>query len=392
MNYFVPLHPIMAERTIIGFDAKRIVRNGTGLGSYGRTLVNDLARLDEFDLRLYVPDGGMVQLRSQIVGRANVSFCYPPHAFTSLGKALWRSRGVVKQMSADGVQLYHGLSGELPRGISESGIRTVVTIHDLIFMRHPEYYNRADVKIYTKKFFRTLREADRIVAISECTRRDICELGEIDASRVDVIYQSYAPRFTEEPEPAKMWQVREKYDLPDRYVLCVGSIEERKNVLLAVKALHRLPDDVSLVIVGRQTPYSDRVHEYVFEHRMHSRVQMLHYVPDDDLPALYRMADCFVYPSRYEGFGIPIIEAISQGLPVVACTGSCLEEAGGPDSLYVDPDDEEAMAQAISQVLFGAPGREQRVERSRQYIRKFENANTARRVADLYQELLWKQN
>ncbi len=382
----------MAERTIIGFDAKRIVRNGTGLGSYGRTLVNDLARLDEFDLRLYVPDGGMVQLRSQIVGRANVSFCYPPHAFTSLGKALWRSRGVVKQMSADGVQLYHGLSGELPRGISESGIRTVVTIHDLIFMRHPEYYNRADVKIYTKKFFRTLREADRIVAISECTRRDICELGEIDASRVDVIYQSYAPRFTEEPEPAKMWQVREKYDLPDRYVLCVGSIEERKNVLLAVKALHRLPDDVSLVIVGRQTPYSDRVHEYVFEHRMHSRVQMLHYVPDDDLPALYRMADCFVYPSRYEGFGIPIIEAISQGLPVVACTGSCLEEAGGPDSLYVDPDDEEAMAQAISQVLFGAPGREQRVERSRQYIRKFENANTARRVADLYQELLWKQN
>jgi glycosyltransferase involved in cell wall biosynthesis len=392
MNYFVPLHPIMAERTIIGFDAKRIVRNGTGLGSYGRTLVNDLARLDEFDLRLYVPDGGMVQLRSQIVGRANVSFCYPPHAFTSLGKALWRSRGIVKQMSADGVKLYHGLSGELPRGISESGIRAVVTIHDLIFMRHPEYYNRADVKIYTKKFFRTLREADRIVAISECTRRDICELGEIDASRVDVIYQSYAPRFTEEPEPAKMWQVREKYELPDRYVLCVGSIEERKNVLLAVKALHRLPDDVSLVIVGRQTPYSDRVHEYVFEHRMHSRVQMLHYVPDDDLPALYRMADCFVYPSRYEGFGIPIIEAISQGLPVVACTGSCLEEAGGPDSLYVNPDDEEAMAQAISQVLFGAPGREQRVERSRQYIRKFENTNTARRVADLYQELLWKQN
>jgi len=391
MNYFVPLHPIMAERIIIGFDAKRIVRNGTGLGSYGRTLVNDLARLDEFDLRLYVPDGGMAQLRSQIVGRENVSFCYPHHAFTSLGKALWRSRGIVKQMTADGVGLYHGLSGELPYGISKSGIRTVVTIHDLIFMRHPEYYNRADVKIYTKKFFRTLREADRIIAISECTRRDICELGEIDGSRVEVIYQSFAPRFTEEPESSKLWQVRNKYDLPDRYVLCVGSIEERKNVLLAVKALHRLPDDVSLVIVGRQTPYSDMVHEYIFQHRMHSRVQMLHYVPDDDLPALYRMADCFVYPSRYEGFGIPIIEAISQGLPVVACTGSCLEEAGGPDSLYVNPDDEEAMAQAINQVLFGAPGREQRVERSRQYIRRFENTNIARRVADLYQEL-WKEH
>ena len=155
--------------------------------------------------------------------------------------------------------------------------------------------------------------------------------------------------------------------------------------------MHHLPDDVSLVIVGKQTPYSDLVHEYVFEHRMHSRVQMLHEVPDDDLPSLYRMADCFAYPSRYEGFGIPIIEAISQGLPVVACTGSCLEEAGGPDNLYVSPDDERAMAHAISQLLFGAPGRQQRIERSREYIRRFESGDTARRFAELYRELTEKK-
>lgn len=381
----------MAKPTIIGYDAKRIVRNGTGLGSYGRTLVNDLSALSEFDLRLYAPDKGMPQLRSQIVGRDNVSFCYPANAHTSAGKALWRTKGIVKQLVRDEVDIYHGLSGELPKGISESGIRSIVTIHDLIFMRHPEYYNKMDVKIYTRKFQQTLREADRIVAISECTRRDISELGEIDASRIDVIYQSCAPRFNEEPQARKMWQVRDKYELPDRYVLNVGSIEERKNVMLAVKALHHLPDDVSLVIVGRQTPYSDEVHEYVLEHRMHGRVQMLHNVPDDELPALYRMADCFVYPSRYEGFGIPIIEAISQGLPVVACTGSCLEEAGGPDSLYVGPDDPEAMAHAISRVLFGAPERQQRIELSRQYIRRFENSDAARHFADLYQEVLAQQ-
>lgn len=381
----------MAKPTIIGYDAKRIVRNGTGLGSYGRTLVNDLSALSEFDLRLYAPDKGMPQLRSQIVGRDNVSFCYPANAHTSAGKALWRTKGIVKQLVRDEVDIYHGLSGELPKGISESGIRSIVTIHDLIFMRHPEYYNKMDVKIYTRKFQQTLREADRIVAISECTRRDISELGEIDANRIDVIYQSCAPRFNEEPQARKMWQVRDKYELPDRYVLNVGSIEERKNVMLAVKALHHLPDDVSLVIVGRQTPYSDEVHEYVLEHRMHGRVQMLHNVPDDDLPALYRMADCFVYPSRYEGFGIPIIEAISQGLPVVACTGSCLEEAGGPDSLYVGPDDPEAMAHAISRVLFGAPERQQRIDLSRQYIRRFENSDAARHFADLYQEVLAQQ-
>ena len=373
---------------IIGFDAKRIVRNGTGLGNYGRTLVNDLSALDAFDLRLYAPDNGITQLRSQIVGRPNVAFCYPRHAPTAIGKALWRSHGIVKQLVKDGVSIYHGLSGELPVGISNAGIRTIVTIHDLIFMRHPEYYNRTDVKIYTKKFFSTLQEADRIVAISECTKRDICELGNIDPRRVDVIYQSCALRFSEQPEATKMWAVRDKYVLPDRYVLCVGSIEERKNVLEAVESLHYLPDDVSLVIVGRQTPYSDLVHEYVLEHRMHSRVQMLHNVPDDDLPSLYRMADCFVYPSRYEGFGIPIIEAISQGLPVVACTGSCLEEASGPDSLYVSPDDPKAMANALSQVLFGAPGRQQRIERCRQYIRRFENNDAARQMVALYQKTL----
>ncbi|MBR0274738.1 MAG: glycosyltransferase family 4 protein [Prevotella sp.] len=372
---------------IIGFDAKRIVRNGTGLGSYGRTLVNDLAMVDDMELRLYAPDQGRIELRNQILNRQNVTFCYPRRTFTSLGKALWRSKGMVSQLQKDGVQVYHGLSGELPHGISRRGIPTVVTIHDLIFMRHPEYYNKVDVKIYTKKFYQTLREADRIVAISECTRRDICELGEIDPSRVDLIYQSCAPRFTEEPDAKKMWQVREHYELPDRYVLCVGSIEQRKNALLAVQALHYLTDDVSLVIVGRETPYADEVREYILAHRLSHRVLMLHGVPDDDLPSLYRMADAFVYPSRYEGFGIPIIEAIRMGLPVVACTGSCLEEAGGPDSLYVSPDDAEALAHALKQVLFGAPGREQRIERSRAYVRRFENTDAAQHFVELYKDL-----
>lgn len=373
---------------IIGFDAKRIVRNGTGLGSYGRTLVNDLAMVDDMELRLYAPDQGRIELRNQILNRQNVTFCYPRRSFTSLGKALWRSKGMVSQLQKDGVQVYHGLSGELPHGISRRGIPTVVTIHDLIFIRHPEYYNKVDVKIYTKKFYQTLREADRIVAISECTRRDICELGEIDPSRVDLIYQSCAPRFTEEPDAKKMWQVREHYELPDRYVLCVGSIEQRKNALLAVQALHHLSDDVSLVIVGRETPYADQVREYILAHRLSHRVLMLHGVPDDDLPSLYRMADAFVYPSRYEGFGIPIIEAIRMGLPVVACTGSCLEEAGGPDSLYVSPDDAEALAHALKQVLFGAPGREQRIERSRAYVRRFENTDAARHFVELYKDLV----
>jgi glycosyltransferase involved in cell wall biosynthesis len=376
-------------KNIIGFDAKRIVRNGTGLGSYGRTLVNDLAQRQDLALRLYAPDKGRDDLRSQIVERPNVSFCYP-HFSSSihLPSSLWRMKGVVTDLQRDGVQLYHGLSGELPIGIRKSGIRSVVTIHDLIFLRHPEFYNWVDTKIYAWKFRQTLREADHVIAISECTKRDILYYGDIDEQKISIVYQSFAPRFSVEVSEEQRTQVRSAYQLPQRYILNVGSIEARKNILQAVQALPLLPDDVALVMVGRHTPYTDQVLQYVREHHLEERVRVLHGVPDEHLPMLYALAESFVYPSVYEGFGIPIIEAISCGLPVVACSGSCLEEAGGPDSLYVQPDNVEAMAAAIRLTLVGAEGRELRIENSKKYIRRFSGCNVADQVVNVYQSLL----
>ena len=374
----------------IGFDAKRIVRNSTGLGSYGRTLVRDLAYLpDSLRLRLYAPDKGHDQLRSQVEGLPRISLCYPTAgASLPFEKALWREYGIVKDLQKDKVQVYHGLSGELPWGIRKSGIRSVVTIHDLIFLRHPEFYTWIDGKIYAWKFRRTLKEADHIIAISECTKRDVLELGQIDPERVSVVYQSCAPRFTREVFPLEKEQIRMQYGLPKRFILNVGTIEQRKNILLAVKALPYLPEDLSLVIIGGHTSYTNEVLDHVNTHDLSRRVFILHNVPDDHLPALYAQAEAFVYPSVYEGFGIPIIEAISSGLPVVACTGSCLEEAGGPDSLYVAPDDPEALAAAVRQVLMGAPGREERIARSREYIRRFEGNDVASQVLDIYRKLV----
>ena len=376
-------------KNIIGFDAKRIVRNGTGLGSYGRTLVNDLAQRQDLALRLYAPDKGRDDLRSQIVERPNVSFCYP-HFSSSihLPSSWWRMKGVVTDLQRDGVQLYHGLSGELPIGIRKSGIRSVVTIHDLIFLRHPEFYNWVDTKIYAWKFRQTLREADHVIAISECTKRDILYYGDIDEQKISIVYQSFAPRFSVEVSEEQRTQVRSAYQLPQRYILNVGSIEARKNILQVVQALPLLPDDVALVMVGRHTPYTDQVLQYVREHHLEERVRVLHGVPDEHLPMLYALAESFVYPSVYEGFGIPIIEAISCGLPVVACSGSCLEEAGGPDSLYVQPGNVEAMAAAIRLTLVGAEGRELRIENSKKYIRRFSGCNVADQVAEIYSALM----
>ena len=375
----------------IGFDAKSIVCNITGFGNYGRTLVGDMAEAVPAGtvLNLYSPVRGDEALRRQLTLRPCMRFVYPDAAGINAPlQALWHMRGMVKDLVRDGVRLYHGLSGELPVGIREAGIRTVVTIHDLIFMRHPEWYSWADRKLRRWKFHKTCQEADRIRAISECTKRDIMLYGDVPAEKIDVIYQSCGTLYKMREGEKKMHEVHINYMLPERYIVSVGAMEERKNIMLAVKAMHRLPADVSLVVVGKDGPYGERVRRYIAANGLGGRVMFLHDVPTDDMPAIYQMAEACVYPSRYEGFGLPVIEAIQSGLPVVACKGSCLEEAGGNATLYVDPDDVAGMAHALRLTLKGAPGREERIEAGRQYITRFENAEVAQKVLGVYRELV----
>ena len=378
----MPLH------LTIGYDAKRAVSNGTGLGNYCRTLLNDLGTIDTTDsFRLYVPDLGRDDLRSQLDMPRNMSFVTPANKLVKPLRSLWRIKGIVNDLKRDGVDIYHGLTGELPLGLSEAGIKSVVTIHDLIFMRCPEYYNPVDVAIYKWKFRNAIRQANRIIAISECTRRDIMELGEIDDSRIDVVYQSCDTRFRQQVSPEQKQDVRARYSLPKRYVLFVGTIEERKNALLAAQALPYLSDDIHLVLVGRQTAYAKTIFSFARQNGLTNRIHMLSGVPTSDLYAIYQQAECFVYPSRYEGFGIPVIEAIQSRLPVIACTGSCLEEAGGPDNVYVDPDEPQEMAMAIKSITDNPDAARQIVTRSLDYIRRFENGNVAQEMLNVYRSL-----
>ena len=380
--YDMPLH------LTIGYDAKRAVSNGTGLGNYCRTLLNDLGTIDTTDsFRLYVPDLGRDDLRSQLDMPRNMSFVTPANKLVKPLRSLWRIKGIVNDLKRDGVDIYHGLTGELPLGLSEAGIKSVVTIHDLIFMRCPEYYNPVDVAIYKWKFRNAIRQANRIIAISECTRRDIMELGEIDDSRIHVVYQSCGTRFCQQVGEAQKAEVRSRYSLPQRYILFVGTIEERKNALLAAQALPYLSDDIHLVLVGRQTAYAKTIFSFARQNGLANRIHMLSGVPTSDLYAIYQQAECFVYPSRYEGFGIPVIEAIQSRLPVIACTGSCLEEAGGPDNVYVDPDEPQEMAMAIKSITDNPDAARQIVTRSLDYIRRFENGNVAQEMLNVYRSL-----
>jgi glycosyltransferase involved in cell wall biosynthesis len=303
-------------------------------------------------------------------------------------KSLWRSRFVVNRLIKDKIDLYHGLSHEIPVSIQNTTIKTVVTIHDLIFLRYPQYYKPADRKIYEIKFRNACKNADKVIAISEQTKRDIIHYFGTDETKIEVVYQSCDPSFAQKNTLEHLNTIRSKYHLPEKFLLNVGTIEDRKNLMLIVKALSEIPEEIKLVVIGKETPYAEKVKEYLSTHQLESRVLFLKDIPFSDLPAIYRLAEIFIYPSEFEGFGIPILEALNAGVPVIAATGSCLEEAGGPSSLYVAPTDHKALAKAVNTILQDANLCNNMIAAGKLYAEQFKENAHAENLMRIYKNLL----
>ena len=374
---------------IIGFDGKRAVRNATGLGNYSRLIIDQLSKhYPEHQYRVYSPTPDNHHRMDEVLKRDNVSLHLPEG--NKLEKKLWRSiRGLSAQAKRDGVDILHGLSAQLPLDVSKHRLKSVVTVHDLIFCHFPKLYGPFNTAIYKFKCRRACEMADRIVAVSECTKRDIIKFLNIPAEKIDVVYQGCNPIFSEPVSDDAMQRVQQRYDLPDRFLLNVGTIEERKNVMLIVKALEHVADkDIHLVVVGRKTKYTTLVEEFAQQHGLERRVHILTKVPTLDLPALYHSATAFIYPSRFEGFGIPIIEAQSCGAPVIAATGSCLEEAAGPDALFVNPDSTEQMTEAIDTIVSDESLRQKLIEKGYENVKRFAPETIARNMMNVYQEVM----
>ena len=340
----------------IGFDGKRAAQNFTGLGNYSRYALEALEMYyPNEEYCVYVPkDVNNPKFESLLAASGGgMKKFLPVGSWARKFKSLWRVWGVTRDIVDSGVQVFHGLSNELPLNIRSAapGVRSVVTVHDIIFRRLPSCYPFIDRLIYDYKFKRACLNADHIIAVSECTKRDIVKDYGVAPEKVSVIYQGCDPLFAQEASSESKVKIKEKYSLPEKFIVSVGTIEERKNLLSVVKALLSLPDDVHLVAVGRRTKYTSLVDKFIADNNLAHRVHLLHGVPYLDLPVIYQCADAFVYMSLYEGFGIPLLEALNSRLPVVAATGSCLEEAGGPGSLYVEPFDVAAIAAAIAQCL-----------------------------------------
>ena len=379
----------------IGFDGKRAAQNFTGLGNYSRYALEALVKYyPNEEYNVYIPKDVNNAKFDEILAGSNCKMkkCLPQSGSARKFKSLWRVWGVTKTVEADGVQVFHGLSNELPLNIRSvsPGVKSVVTVHDVIFRRLPQCYPVIDRKIYDFKFRRACRNADHVIAVSECTKRDIVKDYGISPDKVSVIYQGCDPLFAQPVAPERMAEVKQKYALPDKFIVSVGTIEERKNLLSVVKALLHLPKDIHLVAVGRRTKYTELVDRFVAENGLRERVHLLHGVPYLDLPVIYSCADVFAYMSLYEGFGIPLLEALNSRVPVVAATGSCLEEAGGPGSLYVAPFDVEAIAAAVERCLQPSV-KEEMVVRGLEWASHFTMEQFVRQTMQCYNKVLGKE-
>lgn len=372
----------------IGFDAKRLFNNFTGLGNYSRTLVSNLHQyFPEDEYYLYTP-----KIKQDIT---TIPFlnnpAYPTICHGGIFKSLWRSSFIKQDLKKDKIDIFHGLSHEVPTNIDRTHIRSVVTIHDIIFLTYPDMYTAIDRAIYNYKFRYACQHADRIIAISECTKQDIIQYFGIHADKIEVIYQAIQPTFYHLQPQETAECIIEKYNLPKDYLLYVGAINSRKNLLGLVKALALLPRDmqIPLVVVGNGHQYKDEVLKYAEKNGLSDRLILINNLhAPEELQAFYQKAKIFIYPSFYEGFGLPVTEALLSKVPVITSGQSSLPEAGGPDTCYINPKSPEEIANAIENILSDESKRQQMIEKGYLFAQQqFNVKSLTTQVHELYQKI-----
>lgn len=362
----------------IAFDAKRAFANARGLGNYSRDTIRLLATFAPQNE--YVLCGKPSPL-FRLEGAQTLS---PKGVWRAIPWA-WRSRGCVRDLVREGVEVYHGLSGEIPLGIHKAAIKTIVTMHDAIFVRNPELYSTTYRWIFTRKVQYACDHADIIIAISEQTKQDLITYFHADEKKIRVVYQGCHRQFREPVSAEQVAAVQQKYRLPEQYLLYVGALEPRKNLLNLVKALAESNVQVPLVMMGAHSAYAEQVADLAAQSGV--QVQFLHGIPFADFLAIYRGAKVFVYPSIFEGFGIPILEAMCMGVPVVTSTGSCFEETGGEAALYADPNNPTEIGERIKRVLSDGVLREEMVQKGHEQAKKFTDERVAENLLKVYGEL-----
>ena len=311
----------------------------------------------------------------------------PNTFFSKYFRSYWRLHQITKLLGINKIDVFHGLSHVLPLGIEKTGVPSIVTVHDLIYLRYPEYYKKLDRKMYLSICKSSCRMATKIIAISHQTKADIIHYFGTNPDKIEVIYQSCDNRFFEKLNEDVKTSVRLKFNLPQKFILCVGTIERRKNQLAILKAVVKERLDTAVVILGKPTVYMTEIVQFIRDTGITKQVIFLHNTTTDELQAIYQMADVMVYPSFFEGFGLPVLEAQASGCPVITSNISSLPEAGGDGALYVNPSDISEIGQTLNKILSDNVIREEMIQKGNANAALFSDKLVAQRLMELYQKL-----
>lgn len=373
----------------IGFDASALYNNFTGLGSYSRTLVYGLLQCcTEQNLVLYAHNFKRSPETTYYLDNKNIrTVIYKARNYYK-----WHNNQLLNKLVGDHIDVYHGLCNNIPNNIFTTGTKSLVSVHDLIFKIFPENYSIKNKYLLNKQIQYACENADKIIAISSSTKRDIQRFYGIDSQKIEVVYQACNPIYYHLQNAEQVRSITTKYSLPEHYLLYVGDIIKRKNLGSIIKAMASLkPENCPpLVVVGNGAKYEKHVRYLVDKLKLNKRVLWLTHLADNyDLQAIYQQASMVIYPSFYEGFGIPVIEAMLSKTPVITSNISSMPETAGKNALLVDPGNTDDIAEAIKLLLSDKQLRDYMVESGYTYANdKFNAQHLAKQLMNIYNEMI----
>jgi len=300
---------------------------------------------------------------------------------------LWLRRYLPARIKKDRIDVFHGPSFLLPEG---GTAKRIVTIHDLSPVLFPQLYEGISSDAIIRRTQNAIEKADAVIADSEHTRNDIMDIYHTPPDKVWTIYLGIDERYFRQVDEGYAQEVKEKYDLPEDFILHVGSYHPRKNtevILKALSTLRKRKKVVRLVLSGKKTRYFGRILELVRDLQLEKSVTLIGYIPDEQVHALYSCAKALIYPSLYEGFCLPMVEAMASGVPCIVANTSCLPEVAGEAAILVDSNDPENIADAIIRVLENSELREELSAAGYERARRYSWRKAAQKTLDLYREV-----
>jgi len=365
----------------IAIDARKL--RDFGIGTYIRNILTELSRLDRETEYVVLCRPDDVE-SGDVLGR---NFHMVPEAAPTYSIA--EQFKIPLALARERVRLVHEPHYVLPPLLR---CRSVVTIHDCIHLMFPEYLPNKLAYVYAKSSMWTAsRKADRILTVSEASKRDILRFFNVPPEKVVVIHNAIDERFLAPANQERMDLVRQRYQLDHPFILYVGNIKPHKNIERLIAAFGRARgqchDDLKLIIIGDEISKYPALRQSVHKHKLDKHVRFLGFQPMETLAAFYRQARAFVFPSLYEGFGLPPLEAMACGAPVVTSNVSSLPEVAGGAALLVDPYNEEAIADGIVRAVTDEGLRAVLIEKGKQRARMFSWKQSVQKIHEIYMQV-----